>query len=602
MSGFSTMTLKDPAGAGHNGTLSAQLHRLAVLTAVVLATSSCTTTSPTEPKSASNQQTAYPIPSRQETSPGITQDDTLDTRIIAWSQDMSSARGWLFAQTELDALTEADISPKTEQFIRSQLLWLRGDLRQSNRFLDAISFNSIQEHDLLLSERQRRFQESQQPIEAAKVALDRLRLAPDTDSQISHSTVFDLISEASVQRLASELRRTEPSSDWHAWLSLNRAFRQGRPALLRWIAEHPVLPSNMVQLPSGLSAWLKAEIPTRIAVLLPLSGRLKNAGQSALNGVIEGLYTQFRDPTLRPDVITIDTEAAVTGKAAYVQALEAGADFVIGPLTKERVAELNGISQLPIPVLALNRGPQDATPAAIEEDFNMLSMSLAPDDEAEQIALLAWSEGLRAPLVIAPDSAWGARMRTAFSGVWTQLGGTIRETALTSPDERDNTTIARSLNTLSSEARITDIERAFEAPVDTQARRRKDIDSVILLAPTPQMAREVRPLLRFHYAGKLPVFAPSNVFQADRSITNRDLNGIKFVLPPSALDATLADKLPLHALGLDAAAFVDHFEQAQGTPGTVVFGNTGDLWVDSGGNVRRRLKPVVFTRGKARIL
>jgi len=602
MSGFSTMTLKDPAGAGHNGTLSAQLHRLAVLTAVVLATSSCTTTSPTEPKSASNQQTAYPIPSRQETSPGITQDDTLDTRIIAWSQDMSSARGWLFAQTELDALTEADISPKTEQFIRSQLLWLRGDLRQSNRFLDAISFNSIQEHDLLLSERQRRFQESQQPIEAAKVALDRLRLAPDTGSQISHSTVFDLISEASVQRLASELRRTEPSSDWHAWLSLNRAFRQGRPALLRWIAEHPVLPSNMVQLPSGLSAWLNAEIPTRIAVLLPLSGRLKNAGQSALNGVIEGLYTQFRDPTLRPDVITIDTEAAVTGKAAYVQALEAGADFVIGPLTKERVAELNGISQLPIPVLALNRGPQDATPAAIEEDFNMLSMSLAPDDEAEQIALLAWSEGLRAPLVIAPDSAWGARMRTAFSGVWTQLGGTIRETALTSPDERDNTTIARSLNTLSSEARITDIERAFEAPVDTQARRRKDIDSVILLAPTPQMAREVRPLLRFHYAGKLPVFAPSNVFQADRSITNRDLNGIKFVLPPSALDATLADKLPLHALGLDAAAFVDHFEQAQGTPGTVVFGNTGDLRVDSGGNVRRRLKPVVFTRGKARIL
>ena len=183
-----------------------------------------------------------------------------------------------------------------------------------------------------------------------------------------------------------------------------------------------------------------------------------------------------------------------------------------------------------------------------------------------------------------------------------RLGGTIRETALTSPDERDNTTIARSLNTLSSEARITDIERAFEAPVDTQARRRRDIDSVILLAPTPQMAREIRPLLRFHYAGKLPVFAPSTVFQADRSITNRDLNGIKFILSPSALDTALTDKLPLHALGLDAAIFVDHFEQAQGTTGTVLFGNTGDLRVDSHGNVRRRLKPVVFTRGKARVL
>ena len=66
---------------------------------------------------------------------------------------------------------------------------------------------------------------------------------------------------------------------------------------------------------------------------------------------MEGVFANYRDASLRPDIITIDTEAAVTGMAAYVQALESGADFVIGPLTKERVAELATADALPVPVL-----------------------------------------------------------------------------------------------------------------------------------------------------------------------------------------------------------------------------------------------------------
>ena len=230
----------------------------------------------------------------------------------------------------------------------------------------------------------------------------------------------------------------------------------------------------------------------------------------------------------------------------------------------------------------------------------MLAMSLAPEDEAEQLAHLAWAEGLRNPLIIAPDSAWGSRMTGAFSTSWRALGGTLRETALTTPDETDNATIARSLATLSSESRINEVERAFDAPVDTQARRREDVDSVVLLSPTAQMAREIRPLLRFHYAGELPVFAPSSVFESYEGITNRDLNGIKFVLPPSALGSPTTTSTPLNALGADAAALVDHFSQASRTRGTLMFGETGDLRVDSEGNVRRRLKSVVFSRGRAR--
>ena len=541
------------------------------------------------------------MPSRDKVEKTDNEENRLDARIVSWNRQIARERGWLFALTELDAVDPELISPKTDTFIRSQLLWLKGDIDESSRLLGALVPDNDEELDALLAEQQRRLWESGQPVDAAKVALDRLALQAPGTGTVTSSTIFDLLSEATEQRLASELRRTEPASDWHAWLSLNRAYRQGRPAVLKWLSENPQMRLRPLSLPSGLLTWLESEPPSRIAVLLPLSGRLKAAGQSALDGIVEGVFTNYRDANLRPDIITIDTEAAVTGMAAYAQALELGADFVIGPLTRERVAELASADQLPIPVIALNRSAQvNISPDQTDLEWQMLSMSLSPEDEAEQLAHLAWAEGLRNPLIIAPDSAWGSRMTGAFSASWVALGGALRETALTTPDETDNATIARSLATFSSEARIKEVERAFDAPVDTQARRREDVDSVILLSPTAQMAREIRPLLRFHYAGNLPVFAPSSVFESDEGITNRDLNDVKFVLAPSALESRTTASIPLHALGADAARLVDHFSQASRTRGTLMFGETGNLSIDSKGNVRRRLKSVVFSRGRAR--
>ena len=134
-------------------------------------------------------------------------------------------------------------------------------------------------------------------------------------------------------------------------------------------------------------------------MLLPLSGRLKEAGEGVLEGITEGLYASYRDSALRPQLITIDTEAAGTGRAAYLAALESGADFVVGPLTKERVDELQAEETLPIPVLALNRGSNTALNLSTNEK-QLLTLSLAPEDEAIQLASMIWQEGLRKPLVI----------------------------------------------------------------------------------------------------------------------------------------------------------------------------------------------------------
>ena len=578
------------------------MHKWVLASLLSLQLASCTTAPQTDESSRKGAVSAgYPIPVQRQLKAGSTSDTSLNAEAVQWAQQIVADRGWLFALAELEALEEGLVSSNTERFIRSQLLWLKGDIAAANTKLSEVIASSEEELDLLLAERQRRAFEAGESVVAAKIALDRLRLGYEGNNTTTYSEVFDLLSRASEQEIAAALRKTAPSSDWAAWLSLNRAYRKGRNEVMTWRQSHPNLPDDLLDLPSGLQAWLASDLPARVAVLLPLSGRLKDAGEGVLKGITEGLYASYRDSVLRPQLITIDTEAAGSGRAAYLAALESGADFVVGPLTKERVDELQAEETLPIPVLALNRGSTAGLNLSTSEK-QLLTLSLAPEDEAIQLASMIWQEGLRKPLVIMPDSAWGNRMQRAFTSAWRLLGGDVRALTVLSGEVTDNETVATSLATLQSESRIKAVEKAFEAPVDSQARRRTDLDSVALLAPTPQMAREIRPLLRFHYAGKLPVFAPSTIYQAESGITNRDLNGIRFVLPPNAFTTDMKRSTQLHALGLDAAALIDHFYQASQTQGTLLFGATGDLSVDTAGNVRRRLKPAVIARGVARAI
>ena len=579
---------------------SRRVHKWALAGLVSLQLASCTTSPPADVSGRKGSISDYPIPVQRQLDADSTSDTRLNPEAVEWAQKIAADRGWLFALAELEALEEGLISSNTERFIRSQLLWLKGDISASNTTLSAVFASGEEELDLLLAERQRRASEAGDAVAAAKIALERLRLGFE-GGNTTYSEVFDLLSRASEQQIAAALRKTEPSSEWGAWLSLNRAYRKGRNAVMVWRQSNPNLPDGLLDLPSGLQAWLESDLPTRVAVLLPLSGRLKDAGSDVLKGITEGLYASYRDSALRPQLITIDTEIAGSGRAAYLAALESGADFVVGPLTKERVDELQAIETLPIPILALNRGSTAGVNSTTSKR-RLLSLSLAPEDEAIQLAAMIWQEGFRDPLVIVPDSAWGNRMQDAFTTAWGSLGGDVRALTILSDEATDNETVATSLATLQSESRIKAVEKAFDAPVDSQARRRTDLDSVALLAPTPQMAREIRPLLRFHYAGKLPVYAPSTIYQSDSGITNRDLNGIRFVLPPSAFTRDMAGSTQLHSLGLDAAALIDHFYQAGQTQGTLLFGATGDLSVDSTGNVRRRLKPAIIARGKARAI
>ena len=74
-----------------------------------------------------------------------------------------------------------------------------------------------------------------------------------------------------------------------------------------------------------------------VALLLPLSGRQQAVGTAVRDGF---LACYLDRPESAPRVLVYDTAAELGVSSAYERALADGAQFVIGPLTKDDVATI----------------------------------------------------------------------------------------------------------------------------------------------------------------------------------------------------------------------------------------------------------------------
>src|SRR5690606_10995260 len=78
--------------------------------------------------------------------------------------------------------------------------------------------------------------------------------------------------------------------------------------------------------------------PTRLAVLLPLTGAMAAASSPVRDGLLAGYYGEHR---ARPEIVFYDTAGTPAGAvAAYQRASGEGADYVLGPLGRDEVGEL----------------------------------------------------------------------------------------------------------------------------------------------------------------------------------------------------------------------------------------------------------------------
>ena len=343
-----------------------------------------------------------------------------------------------------------------------------------------------------------------------------------------------------------------------------------------------------------------ADASATIALLLPLNGRLSEAGESLRDGFFAAYYQQ--PPARRPTVRVY--EAAEDPAGAYRRAVAEGAGFVVGPLGKEAVTAVARVADGRVPTLALNILPDGlATPPRFYQ------YALAPEDEARQVAERLLADGRRSGAALVPSGDRGARVLAAFQGVYMAAGVssvTSRTYAAGATDFSEQ--LASLLGFGDSQRRQQAIAAIVGRPLLFAPRRRDDLQ-FLFFAGQPVQGRLLRAQLKFSYAGDVPVYSTSDVYEPNAD-ANLDLEGVAFVDMPwmisedpeiTALRATVAHLWPgnarrrgrLYAMGFDVWQLVTELRTAGGAPPQALNGLTGRLTVDGGGRVHRGLDCVI---------
>src|SRR3990172_6082002 len=316
-----------------------------------------------------------------------------------------------------------------------------------------------------------------------------------------------------------------------------------------------------------------------VALILPLASHTFSSHADAVRqGFVAAAKAAGKNaPPVRIYSVNEDTVNVLT---IYEQAVESGAQLVVGPLTRNGVAVIAASNLVTVPTLALNsleRGsPQPA---------RLYLFGLSVELEARQVARLAFDDGRRNAFILSDDTTLGNRMREAFLQEFARFGGiTVAELSFSADPS--------SLNKLRQAAN-------------------RGVAYLVFFALDFARARVVRPFL----GNALALYAASQV-SAGRSVTlaARDLNLVRFVDMPWLLQADhpavmiypppqfgdLVEFDRLYALGIDA--FRIGLELLRLSPEPGVDGVTGRIRLTRDHQFVRELTTAQYVDGKTVIL
>lgn len=383
-----------------------------------------------------------------------------------------------------------------------------------------------------------------------------------------------------------------------------------------WRQQHPRHPASL-NLPLGLEQMLNAaeQRPEHIALLLPLSGSLEKTGKAIRDGFMAAYYDALNKGFFAPSVLFYDSNQHNDLAAIYAQAQFDGAQWIVGPVDKEKVQQLHDMPTLPLPTLALNyterHGQNDESIETQISNSDLFQFGLAAEDEAIQIAEQAWADGKRNALVLIPQGQWGERIYTAFEQRWLELGGHINEKHAYPKRQDYNPDVKALLNIDESQRRYNTLRLFFRDKVEFEPRRREDADWIFMVS-LAQQARQIKPTLAFNFAADLPVYATSHIYTGEPNPTqDRDLNGIFYcdvpwLLKDNQLYQQVEQALPsgqgsyarLYAMGVDAFRLLPQLTLLSAIPEHHVFGSTGALRLDNEQRIVRRSECTVFRNGR----
>jgi len=433
------------------------------------------------------------------------------------------------------------------------------------------------------------------------------------------------LDETVLENIAQSATEAETATHVRAWVNLSllvkkskNPFRLGGQ-LKVWQEQNPQLAIGQSVIAS-LAPDMDDAPPKleNIALLLPLSGTYSKPATAIRDGFLASYYAQSNldnnsgnSPMLRI-YDTGETNSNIL--AIYQQAIDNGADIVVGPLRKNAIKEIALNANHNVPTLVLNQLDQP--------DFysrNFYQFSLSPEDEARQTAKRAWLDGYNRAVVIFPNNKWGKRVSNAFKNAWDELGGeTVTETTYNSK----KTDFSKSIKSLLAIDKSGDRRRALSRLLKTrlkfEPRRRQDIDFVFMLA-FPKQARLLPPQLKFYHAGNIPIYATSHSFSGrlnrkkDRDIDKVIIGDMPWTLTPAKNDMYKQQiyrtwpngtrKLNrLYAFGTDSYNILYYLNWLRANDLSTLQGATGKLQMSETNKITRTLSWAKFRKGRPTLL
>lgn len=305
------------------------------------------------------------------------------------------------------------------------------------------------------------------------------------------------------------------------------------------------------------------------------------------------------------------------------QAQNDGATLVVGPLLKEDVSTVAGLST-PLNILALNE------PGSLQNHPNMCYFALSPENEARDAARHIWEQNKRMPLLLVPSNNYGTRVANAFTLEWQKLGGSVVEEqtfgSVADLKQRINSSsgipmsgtpvVVQAPSTGASDA-ISVAGLTFNAPqqpapvTDTPASGK--VDSVYIVASQAELSL-IKPMITMSTGSRsnIALYASSRSSQAGSGPDFRlEMDGLQFSDIPLLSGANPAlmqqavknfnndySLTRLYAMGIDAWTLANHFSQLRQQPGYQVNGDTGILSASQNCVINRTLSWNQYSQGQ----
>lgn len=317
-----------------------------------------------------------------------------------------------------------------------------------------------------------------------------------------------------------------------------------------------------------------------VALLLPLQSPI--FGQAA-NRVKEG----FIAATNYEQKFSLDIRIYGTSNEPqdilnnYKQALNAGANIVVGPLTRNGVSILASSGNIAVPTLALNTPDIDLV---LPTNFFLFGLKI--ENEASQIAEFAMMENRHHAIIITDESPLSRRLQTSFAEQWLAKHGNTAESVK-----------------YENEQKILKQFREYTSGTD----------NIVFLALNATKSRWIRAYLN----PKTPVYATSQLFISnENTLFNHDVNGVKFMDMPwllqpehpivmvyrETIQPKSGNRGRFYALGIDAFYLAVSMLQTQFTDEISFDGVTGYIRFIPPNRFVREPLFAQFDKGKAVLL